>query len=278
MEQFKQAYKSVIKYTEELERKNLLLIQTIKDILNEDDIKELPAYTLLYRTYSQILTGELKQQETSEKSPSEIYDPLHAPPNARGKKQSLAQRMGYETDSKTPILKSEPEFKIQTQTQNQTQIEPQVKHYSSQTLNVDVCLLTNTAQKPKVQMLKKTPQVEDIKAKAKAKPREIKIQSKPDEHIYKIEIEGIIYLKHENYLYDIATRKRVANIENNYFKFINKEKIIGEHSSIIKLNKVDGFSEYYSTEVNNGTVYILLNGSIAQSVGEFNEGEIELWA
>ena len=35
MEQFKQSYKYVIKYTEELERINLLLIQTIKDILGK---------------------------------------------------------------------------------------------------------------------------------------------------------------------------------------------------------------------------------------------------
>ena len=41
MEQIKQSFKFAIKYTEDLERKNALLIQTIKDILNEDDIKEL---------------------------------------------------------------------------------------------------------------------------------------------------------------------------------------------------------------------------------------------
>jgi hypothetical protein len=296
MEQFNQGYKYVVKRMEDLEKHNAQLIQTLNDILNEDDIKELPAYRLLYRTYSQFLNIQIQQAalKTEKAGPSQLYDPLHAPPNARGKKPSFGQNAGYTQSEISSTAKPESKFKDTVKDNfkgnDKAKIEsaePQhTQHYSSQMPNIDVCILSDNLPKPKI-MLKKPTEAKSLAESklaesklAETKSREVKIKTEKTDNIYKIEIEGVVYLKHDNYLYDVSTRKRVAIIENNAFKFTctKQEKSIGDHSEVINLHKVEGFSEYYSTEINSGAVYILINDTIAQSVGEFNEGEIQLWA
>ncbi len=95
--EFKSLFDKFVKHVDAVEESNRTLREALRSLLNEDDIKELPAYTLLKMTYSPYLDGATSSNLTltltstpnATSSSSSSFDPLHAPPSARyGSKKS----------------------------------------------------------------------------------------------------------------------------------------------------------------------------------------------
>jgi hypothetical protein len=242
-------------------------------LLNEDDIKELPAYTLLKMTYSPYLTLAVDSSSTSfstsfltstsVSSSKDLYDPLHAPPSARygsgGKKAN--------DNIRRPIV-------LPTEAVTASHDE-ETGHYSSQMPDMNSCLLGGpSSTKPKPLLKPKTPAAAPVSAVAVAEP--IKIQAKQDETIYRVEIQGKNYLRYNDCLYDEVTKIRAGKLAD--FK-------LGSSAPPLTLEQVPDFPNYYQcgeSEAESGgegrTIYIIINGEIAQAVGTYENGDIALWS
>jgi hypothetical protein len=168
--EFKALFDKLSKYSDELEAENKTLREAINALLNEDDVKELPAYKLLQMTYGHLVsTSKVKIKAQSEvkaqpevKAKAQLYDPLHAPPSARYGSKKLSLPSPPQTDFKRPLA-----------------VKQEESHYSSQMPDLNSCLLT--VPKPKI-----TP--------------------KKDETVYRVEIQGKNYLRFNDSLYDAITR------------------------------------------------------------------------
>jgi hypothetical protein len=250
MDSYKSAFKDLLdkffKHEESLTEQNNVLKQALRDLLNEDDIKELPAYELIKNTYEPYLTETItlvaptvaKSKTTA--GSGVFTDPLHAPPGARfggGSKSKITLNV------RRPIAVKEPEPAV-----------PAAEHYSDQMPDMDSCLL---AAAP-------------VKTKAKSSSltaREIKIAPKQGETVYQVEIQGKKYLRYNDNFYDADTRKRVTNS----FK-------LGQAEAPVELEPVPDYEDYYWSAGKSDTVYTLVNGEIAQAVGTYENGELALWS
>jgi hypothetical protein len=250
----KELLDKVVAHVSTIEEHNAKLCEALQSLLNEDDIKELPAYELLKMTYSPYLTYatapsvKLATSGTTET----LYDPLHAPPSARygsGKKTVAI-------NTKRPIVA--------------TPSASEVTHYSNDMPDMDSCLLGGPGLSNKSKP-KPTPIVsEPVKPKPTVIASEpvktkIKIQAKADESVYRVEIQGKNYLRYNEYLYD-ENNKRAGSVSD--FK-------LGMTTEQVELEPIPDCPDYYMCDT---TVYILVNNEIAQAVGTYENDEIALWS
>ncbi len=262
MESYKAAFKDLVEqcanYTESIEEQNGVLKQALRDLLNEDDIKELPAYQLLKNTYEPFLAtstvtvtsakgkGKAKDAATTAAGGSGVFtDPLHAPPGARFSSKSKVSE-----NIRRPILSS-------TEGHN----PPVAEHYSDQMPDMDSCLLG--APPPKTKVPTPTPVPSSV-----AK-REIRVSPKEGEAVYQVEIQGKKYLRYNDNFYDVESKQRVKTIS---------ELKLGQTESPIELEPVPDYQDYYWSKSSSDTAYILVNGEIAQAVGTYENGELALWS
>jgi hypothetical protein len=288
METYKSSFKALLdnltKHVDGLEAENKNLRQALHDLLNEDDIKELPAYELLSMTYKPFLQGGPPAKPTAAGVPA--YDPLHAPPSAR-----FGSGTGSKTPSKAnprrPLVGVTSMAESLAQTDSALTLTLTETHYSSTMPDLDSCLLgappkTKVAVKVKDKVKDKAADtVKEVDTvKAVDKPREkkqepLKISPKESETIYRVEIQGQNYLRYNTYLYDETTKLRVGDISD--FK-------LGSNATTdVELTEIADYPGYYTgsepTTEEGKSVYILLNGEIAQAVGTLSpEDELELWA
>jgi hypothetical protein len=287
MEAYKAAFKDLIekitRHAESIEEHNMILKQALHDLLNEDDVKELPAYTLLKMTYSPYLTdvsvasASTSKAKTSSSSTSTststlgsgsvFTDPLHAPPSARriggGTKPLANVKVKVEVNPRRPIVGIPLEHQTQTHIHTHVEADTDTNHYSDQMPNMDFCLLGAAPAKSKVKVKVKEEEVEHV-----TKPDTIKLVPKEGETVYKVEIQGKHYLRYNDNLYNIETKHREGAISD--FK-------LGQASPAVELETISDYPGYY---VSDGTdnVYILVNGEIAQAVGTYTDGELALWS
>jgi hypothetical protein len=288
MEAYKAAFKDLIekitRHAESIEEHNMILKKALYDLLNEDDVKELPAYTLLKMTYSPYLTdvsvasastsalGQSKAKTSSSStstlgsgSGSVFTDPLHAPPSARRLGGSTKPLAKVEVNPRRPIVGIPLEHQTQTHTHTHVDADTDTNHYSDQMPNMDFCLLGAAPAKSKVKVKVK---VKEEDYTTTTKPDTIKLVPKEGETVYKVEIQGKHYLRYNDNLYNIETKHREGAISD--FK-------LGQASPAVELETIADYPGYY---VSDGTdnVYILVNGEIAQAVGTYTDSELALWS
>jgi hypothetical protein len=268
---FKALFDKFVKHSDAVEENNRTLRDALRSLLNEDDIKELPAYTLLKMTYSPYLDGGAptpgssnSNSTSSNSSSSSSFDPLHAPPSARyGAKKSS-------DNVKRPIASATTtEKKIVSE-----QTEQPESHFSSQMPDMNSCLLGGS--KPSVKPVIKskvagTPAASVAPVKAEpTKVVPVPVSPKSEDKIYRVEIQGKQYLLYNEDLYDAETRIRTGKISD--IKFATTDPV--------ELSPIPDFPNYYNgpeDEEGVQTVYILINGEIAQAVGTYEQGEVGLW-
>ena len=301
MEQYKKYSAALITYTENLETQVKTLNEALYNLLNEDDVKELPSYILIEKTYREYLKVKAKPENhkksatshdasdastattTTHANPrSADYDPLHAPPGARGYKKSFKKDQDLNMESSTSLsVESHAVEKPET-----------VNHYSSQMPDINVCMLSEEApKKQKVELkikpksssvvlserektsasIEKAPEIKPVKRVQEIKPEK-------SERVYKVEINGIVYLRHKDVIFDSVTKAKLGHLTKRSFIIDKKAIEIGVHSAPVSLYTIPDFPQYYSTGQGCGVIYITINDNIAQAVGEYNEGELELWA
>jgi hypothetical protein len=254
MDSYKSAFKDLLdkffKSAESLTEQNSVLKQALRDLLNEDDIKELPAYELIKNTYEPFLTDTVTSAaptvaKSKTTAGSGVFtDPLHAPPGARFNSGSKSK---IKLNVRRPIAVKEPEPASEP-------VATAAEHYSDQMPDMDSCLL---AAAP-------------VKTKSKSSAltaREIKIAPKQGETVYQVEIQGKKYLRYHDNFYDADTKKRVTNS----FK-------LGQAEAPVELEPVPDYEDYYWSAGKSDTVYTLVNGEIAQAVGTYENGELALWS
>ena len=285
MDSYKAAFKDLLekitRHADSIEEHNMVLKQALRDLLNEDDVKELPAYTLLKMTYSPYLTdvsvapspskaktssSTLNSASTltstlnstsnlTSNSGSVFTDPLHAPPSARRNGGSSKPLAKVEINPRRPIVG----VPLEHQTQSH-QVED-TNHYSDQMPNMDFCLLGAAPVKSKVKDVK-------VKEEPLKKSATIKLVPKEGETVYKVEIKGKHYLRYNDNLYNIETKHREGAISD--FK-------LGQACPAVELETIADYPGYYVSE-GTDNVYILVNGEIAQAVGTYTDGELALWS
>jgi len=271
MESYKAAFKDLVDqlttYAESIEEQNVVLKQALRDLLNEDDIKELPAYQLLKNTYEPYLaTADVSSSLTKSKSkskanaaatatpPAVFTDPLHAPPGARFSSKSKASE-----NIRRPIISGA------TNSATEDSKPSSSDHYSDQMPDMDSCLLGAPPPKTKAPP---TTLAATSKTSLTTK-REIRVSPKEGEAVYQVEIQGKKYLRYNDNFYDVESKQRVKTIA---------ELKLGQTESPIELEPVPEYPDYYWSQANSDTAYILVNGEIAQAVGTYENGELALWS
>ena len=296
MDSYKAAFKDLIekitRHSDSIEEHNIILKQALHDLLNEDDVKELPAYTLLKMTYSPYLTDVPAQSQSKSKGPSSnlnssshshsnstnltstsvFTDPLHAPPSARRMGGGSKVKVKVDVNPRRPIVG------VPLEHQTHVESDTDTNHYSDQMPNMDFCLLGAPPVKSKLQPVKDQVQVKDqVKVQVKDQDQEdqdqtkaatIKLVPKVGETVYKVEIQGKPYLRYNDNLYNIETKHREGTISD--FK-------LGQASPVVELETIAGYPDYYASD-GTDNVYILVNGEIAQAVGTYADGELALWS
>ena len=223
----------------------------LSDLLDEDDIVSLPSYQLLKSVYGEYLNDKPEKAKTKEEKIDEIYDPLYAPSTTRRK-------------GKAPVVKNKVQVTANVQ-KVKTETKPEPKKVSdppSFMPDFGESLLEAKAPVVKKKALSVVP--------AKKSTEDIKVVA--TETVYKIEINGAVYLRYDKYLYDENTHYRVGSISKDNF-IIGSEKVNIASSNSIK--RYDG--NYFIDEEEK--LYLPVNKelNVYQAVGEITDNEVGLW-
>jgi hypothetical protein len=237
------------------------LTKGLSELLNEDDIVSLPSYQLLKSVYSEYLNDKPEQAKTKEEKIDQMYNPLYAPSTSRRKGKTKVT-VGIQTPkTKTAPIPKQATVSIE---QKESSAPPSFMPDFGESL-LEAKVPTKKASvgtvKVKSTVKSKTPQItEDVVVRV---PEESKV--------FKIEINGTVYLRYDKYLYDEQSHYRVGSITNDKFS-VNGSNVDIETLSLQKYNET-----YYSDSENK--LYMQVNPEINtyQAVGEITDNEIGLW-
>lgn len=220
----------------------------LSHLLDEDDVVSLPSYQLLKSVYGEYLNDKPEKAKTKEEKIDEMYDPLYAPSTTRRKGKAPVVKTKVQATPNVQKVKTEPKS------------EPQ-KASATPSFMPDFgeSLLEAKAPVKKKSISVTKPATEDIKVVA-------------TETVYKIEINGIVYLRYDKYLYDENTHYRVGSIINDNFIIGNEKVSIGSSASIKRYN-----DNYFIDEEQK--LYLPVNNelNVYQAVGEITDNEVGLW-
>jgi hypothetical protein len=101
----------------------------------------------------------------------------------------------------------------------------------------------------------------------------IDIKTAPDDIIYPVELEGKIYHFYNSYLYDCDSHLRIGKLTNTDFNVHNSSVPLGP---CITLTTMENYTEYFMNSDNK--VYIKVQDAVVQNVGQYIDGEIQVWA
>ena len=223
--------KELVTYTETLEDQLKNAQQNIIDLLEEDDIKQLPSYKLLYHTYRQDLRSATvsKKNNVSE----DIYDTLHQPPTVRNKnkktnlqvKRNIAEKscVSYLDDVKQVTAEQQCYSTKNTPDFGENLLEDSLGPYIKKKIN-------------------------DLVVQATGR-------------VYKVEIQGVTYYLNGTYLYSVKEQLRVGLIGTDF-------EIDGVHYPIEEIIQLAPDCEDYY--ISNKKAFILLNEQVSLCVGEIN--------
>lgn len=222
----------------------------LSDLLNEDDIVSLPSYQLLKSVYGEYLNDKPEKAKTKGEKIDEMYDPLYAPSTTRRK-------------GKAPVVKTKIQATLSvSKVQPEPNSKPQKPSTPSFMPDFGESLLETKAPVVKKKAITVVP--------AKTSMEDIKVVA--TETVYKIEINGAVYLRYDKYLYDENTHHRVGSISNDNFTIGSEKVNITSSNSIKKYN-----DNYFIDEEQK--LYLPVNSelNVYQAVGEITDNEVGLW-
>ena len=281
---FKQNTKEVIDYVDSLQAQLEYLKTGFTNLLNEEDITQLPSYKLLQQSYMEYLNSDnvpLKKKTTEVES--ELYGDMYMPPKMRNKNKQLNAkiRKTISEDAKNELNPID-KFKIKTNVPKTVTSTEATQQFSTRHMpDFGESMLEDMGpagkSAPRVAPLAVAPP----KPKALAKVSTAKILNVPvskDDVVQKVEIQGEVYLKYGTFLYDRDTHIRVGQI-NNSFIVNDKKHNIDTELSVQELDIGPEYKDHYiSTDTTNKTVYTKVSESVLQAVGELDaDGQMGLW-
>lgn len=237
-------------YIEKLEKHNKLLKEGLSSLLMEEDVQSLPSYTLLKMTYSEHLEGI-----SSNNDKCMNYDPFHAPPKVR-----ISARKAN-TAAKKAMQSQQSQQPQQPQQSQQLDKPPIIKKpFAKNPINNNGPSMTECL----------------LDSKPPSKPKCINVVAKKDDEIYLVEINGVEYLRHDIYLYDVKSHLRIGSIDTGFN--INGKIIKINNDPIILKDDQPICDEYpYYGDIKGEKVYCKINANFAQAVGDIKNGELLLW-
>lgn len=244
--------KDIFDHVEQQDARVAYLYKGLSNLLEEEDVKNLPTYKLLHGIYSEYLTSKPPAQKTDKIVNEELYDPLYAPPKTRKRVNQRAKKEMLESK-----FKAEPKPKAETPAS-----APAPSSVPSYMPDFSESLLEGQGSTK-------------VKVKKVTEPKPVSVQVSKGDTVYTVEIKGNQYLRHSKYLYDKSTHLRVGSIENG--AFIIDSKPVSDFETNCTVSSVPD-TPYYKD--NNGKLYVRLTdeGDIYQGVGELTpEGDIGLW-
>ena len=277
---FKQTTNELIKYVEGLEAELQYVREGMASLLNEEDVTSLPSYTLLKHSYDEYLQGLPEDKKVgsgkSEEVMEELYDPMYMPPKMRShnKKVNVALRR-----------------KI-AEGKDQIKAKPKASPKVAQKANSNAGSVSGSEDVPLQRFATKyQPDFsemmlgDDLKPEPTKRPTPKPTTPKPaasitvraEGTVYKVEIQGKLYLRNKNYLYDAETKKRVGTIGSGFKLGSGSGSSNGVTiTKTVTLRKMQDIEGGYYTD--GSQVYNCINDTVAQAVGELTpEGDLALW-
>lgn len=101
----------------------------------------------------------------------------------------------------------------------------------------------------------------------------VDINVSEDEFVFTVELNGVNYYFHDNYLYDTSSYFRVGKLTNDCFQINDVTVSLGPSVTVSSLSDYDG---YFKDD--HDKVYQKLLDNVVQSVGRYVDGEIHAWA
>ena len=206
----------------------------LKDLLEEEDLKMLPSYDLLHSVYSLYLT-DAPIAPTS--APVTAFDPLYAP-SKRTPRAASTTTTDSALDLNSSLLDAPAPTKTVVKIKTAAKTQPQ----------------TLPQPQPKAQT-------------------EVVVVDAGEDTIYKVEIQGKVYLRYAANLYDIDTKMQVGSITNDGFV------IGGVTTPIVGTPRLERINDQYWKN-DERTLYVKVHSDadIYQAVGEAGDGDdIGLW-
>jgi hypothetical protein len=277
--------KDLIERLDALEAHTEYLKEGLKNLLDEEDVREIPSFDLLNAVYSEYLGSDIDKFKSKTKSASasasaskhnkevaeKIYDPLYAPPKGRSR---------VNTASKKKFAEGQQEYQ-QPRVTRQRQSPTVTSNITASSASSASAFLPDFGESMLDDMGGRSKA--SVKARTKPAPtpaptpapaqKIISIKPKTDEQVYRVEIKGKEYMLHGIYLYGKESQLRVGTVENGCF-VIDDVRI--NITGTTNMQEIED-TPYYQGDDNK--VYIRVNDTVAQAVGEVNENdEVGLWA
>lgn len=244
--------KDIVSRIEELESQYAHVREGLAELLNEDDVKDLPSYEMLHSIYSEYLTDKpIINTKVKSSVVSQIdYDPLYAPKDKR-RLNAIAKKK-YEQSkqqiSQTTVVseKTQPDFS------------------SSYSPDFGENLLDDIPSKP--QKSKPT------RSSKPSKPQKIVVATEP---VFKVTLMEEEYLRYKGDIYDKDTHLKVGYITDNKFNIGSKQIEITETTTITELKTNEKHKLFKGRD---GKVYMNVTNNVYQSIGEISDdGSVGLW-
>ena len=237
----------------------------LRELLDEQDVQDLPSYDLLKSVYVEYLDSMPERSKSTEEKTEELYDPLYAPTQTRRRVNARARKKLLQEPTDPAPASPSPKPKQSEPSGNSTPSStPSYMPDFSESLLEGM----NTVR----------PQGQP---RSKARPAQV-IKVQDFETIYPVEIQGKQYLCHGKYLYNADTKIRTGSIEDGAFA-IHGQNPIPFTSTELQLKQLPD-TAYYTVGAGDGAdagaifVRIGPESNIYHGVGALTEdGDIGLW-
>lgn len=234
-------------YISGLETKIQMLEGLLSGFLAEEDVVSLPSYKLLTMQYTP--SNLPIKKSTTVLGSNNAFDPLYAPPNARRNKQQVKVK---ELKTGQPMKSEKLEIKSKTNINHEMADE-------TDEINSDEIA---AAQVGEVNGLGE--QAGEISY--------VDVVPTTDDIVFTVELNGVCYYFHNNYLYDTTTLIRMGKLTNDYFLIDNKQVSMGPQ---VTVSAIDDYPGYFKDDTNK--VYQKLHDNVVQNIGQYIDGEVHAW-
>jgi hypothetical protein len=228
-----------------LETRLNFMIDGFRRLFEEEDIQSIPSFQLLRMSYGEYLEKPDAPIVQPPRTEQTVYDPLFMPPSMRRSMKTRA---------------------VATAKQAATAPAPSP---STSTISSDVSpdFSQNLLDEPRPAAPKKI----SIKPKAAQASAPPSVVAKGP--VYRLELQGVLYLQYGSYLYDSVTRLQVGFIKDDVIMVNGKQLAIACGETVTLKDIGDGM-----LLAADDKAYRPLTGLLAQSVGIYKDGELNAWA
>jgi hypothetical protein len=278
MKKFGSMVKDLTIHIETLKAENTHIRTGLQNLLNEDDVQNVPAYELLKSVYSEYLTAPVPAVKIKTKDADNLddqYDPLYSPMGTR-KRTNAASRKKYEATcaSIAETVKNAGPKRTAASVSTDAPSALGMAVVKMHERNISAKSFSNDVPDFGIDLLTEMAPAQNPKPKSKPKSKVIIIDVTKPNTVYRIEIQGKEYYRHDKYLYDTVTQLRVGSVEEECFVIAGKSIMIADDTSTrVQVQYIDG--DMYKD--NTGKIYTQVNDSVYQAIGEFDGEEIGLW-